>query len=191
MSNVLINGRSAVHAGSNGKLMTVDVCLTQVGNSVVPIPYPNVAQSSDADKTASSVLINGEPACTTDSVFAKSKGDEPGNKKGVKSGKKGDEASFLSGSQNVQIEGTSAVRALDMMVSNKQNTPPSPLMQSAGLPPFPQTINDPDELEESDAPNAVEVEIEGELINPEHMVKGNPIEEPHLSRVTPLKDLES
>ena len=137
MSNVLINGRSAVHKDSGGKLMTVDVCLTKIGSSVVPIPYANIAQSSDASKTASSVKINGQPVCTKDSVFSKSKGDEPGNKKGVKSGTKGGEASFIMGSTNVTIEGACAVRALDSMVSNKQNTAPIPLMQNLGVPPLP------------------------------------------------------
>ncbi|MEJ2044883.1 MAG: DUF4150 domain-containing protein [Reinekea sp.] len=136
MNNLLINGRSAVHADSNGTLMTIDVCKTQCGNSVIPIPYTNIAQSADADKTAASVLINGHPVCTIDSIFSKSKGDEPGNRKGVKSGKIGAEASFLTGSPNVQFEGAPAARALDMMVSNAQNTPPAPLMQAVGMPPL-------------------------------------------------------
>ncbi len=161
--SVLINGRTAVHADSGGVLNTIDVCLTQVGNSVVPIPYPNVAQSKDADKTASSVFINGQPACTKDSVFAKSKGDEPGNKKGVKSGTKGDEASFIMGSSNVFIEGVAAVRAMDMMVSNKQNTPPMPLMQPMGLPPLPKGIQAPEEMDISEGPDGMEWQVEGEF----------------------------
>ena len=160
MSNVLINGRSAVHAGSNGQVMTVDVCLTKIGKHTVPIPYPNIARSADADKTASSVLINGNPACTKDSVFAKSKGDEPGNKKGIKSRTKGGEASFLMGSANVQIEGVAAVRAMDMMVSNKQNTPPSPLMQQIGLPPFPKSIKAPAEQESSEGITLIGIDKE-------------------------------
>jgi hypothetical protein len=161
MSNVLINGRSAVHADSNGTLMTMDVCLTKIGRSTVPIPYPNVACSKDADKTASSVLINGQPACTKASIFAKSKGDEPGNKKGIKSRKKGAEASFISASHNVQIEGEPAVRALDHMVSNAQNTPPAPLMQSAGLPPMAKKIAAPTTLEPSEPNTVLSVQQDG------------------------------
>lgn len=161
--SVLINGRTAVHADSGGVLNTIDVCLTQIGNSVVPIPYPNVAQSKDADKTASSVIINGNPACTKDSVFSKSKGDEPGNKKGVKSGTKGDEASFIMGSNNVFIEGVAAVRAMDMMVSNKQNTPPMPLIQPMGMPALPKSIKAPEEMEVSEGPDGFEWESEGEF----------------------------
>lgn len=147
MANVLINGRTAVHKDSGGKVITLDVCLTKTGSSVSPIPYTNVAESSDADKAASSVLINGQPACHKDAVFKKSRGDEPGDRKGVKSGKKGAEASFIMGSANVLIEGSAAARALDMMVSNKANTPPSPLLQAAGMPPLPSQpspIDDPE-----------------------------------------------
>jgi hypothetical protein len=42
--NVLINGRTAVHAGSEGILVTVDVCLTKIGKPVVPIPYTPLCQ---------------------------------------------------------------------------------------------------------------------------------------------------
>ncbi|WP_411743676.1 DUF4150 domain-containing protein [Reinekea sp.] len=161
MSNVLINGRSAVHADSGGTLMTMDICLTKIGRSTVPIPYPNVAVSKDADKTASSVLINGQPACTQSSVFAKSKGDEPGNRKGIKSRKKGAEANFLSASHNVQIEGEPAARALDLMVSNAKNTPPAPLMQSVGLPPLAKQVTPPNELEPKEPKTALSVQQDG------------------------------
>lgn len=70
-NNVLINGRSAVHASSNGTLNTIDVCLTPQGSGTAPIPYPNVARSADTDKGADSVLINGNPACHIKSVFKK------------------------------------------------------------------------------------------------------------------------
>ncbi|EAR10838.1 DUF4150 domain-containing protein [Reinekea blandensis] len=150
--SVLINGRTAVHKDSGGVLNTVDVCLTRIGNSTVPIPYPNVAQSKDATNTASTVFINGNPACTKDSTFAKSRGDEPGNKKGIKSGTKGGEASFIMGSSNVFIEGVPAARAMDMMVSNNQNTPPMPLIQDMGLPPLPKDLKTTEEIEAVDGP---------------------------------------
>ncbi|WCN10225.1 DUF4150 domain-containing protein [Marinomonas mediterranea] len=146
-NNVLINGRTAVHAGSNGTVMAIDVCLTQVGPPVVPIPYMNASQSADADKTADSVKINGNPACHVKSVFAKSSGDEAGNRKGIVSGKISGEASFMSSSFDVLIEGEPAVRAMDLMVSNAQNTPPMPLMQAVGMPALAATVTAPEELE--------------------------------------------
>jgi len=127
--NVLINGRTAVHAGSDGTLTTVDVCWTKIGKHTVPIPYTNVAKSADAAKTASTVFINGHPVCHKDSIFAKSTGDEPGNRKGVKSGTITDKAEFITASPNVFIEGVPAVRQGDLMVSNNANTAPMPLMQ--------------------------------------------------------------
>uniref|UniRef100_UPI003D13F0B3 PAAR-like domain-containing protein n=1 Tax=Gynuella sp. TaxID=2969146 RepID=UPI003D13F0B3 len=151
--NILINNRSAVHKDSKGILTTVDVCLTKVGKPVVPIPYTNIAQSKDADKTASSVKINGNPACTKDSVFAKSTGDEAGNRKGIRSGQITGEASFIMGSANVFFEGTAATRAMDLMVSNKQNTPPAPLMQSVGMAPQASSAVAPETLASREGPN--------------------------------------
>ena len=130
--NVLINGRTAVHQDSGGKLMTVDVCLTTIGTSVVPIPYANKAQSSDVTDVASSVKINGNGAANVKSTFSQSSGDSPGDKKGVASKKNDGEAEFIMGSFNVLIEGKPAVRQGDPMISNSKNTPPTPLMQSGG-----------------------------------------------------------
>ncbi|MDN3380896.1 DUF4150 domain-containing protein [Pseudoalteromonas sp. APC 3893] len=137
--NVLINGRTAVHVDSGGKLMTVDVCLTTVGTSVVPIPYPNKAQSSDVTDVASSVKVNGNGAANINSTFSQSSGDSPGDKKGIVSGTNDGEAEFILGSFNVLIEGKPAVRQGDLMISNSKNTPPAPLMQSGG--PAPRGLN--------------------------------------------------
>lgn len=130
--NVLINGRTAVHEESGGKLMTVDVCLTTVGPSVIPIPYPNKAQASDVTDVASSVKVNGNGAANIKSTFSQSSGDSPGDKKGIISGTNDGEAEFIMGSFNVLIEGKPAVRQGDPMISNSKNTPPAPLMQSGG-----------------------------------------------------------
>ena len=144
--NVLINGRTAVHAGSGGVLSTVDVCLTPVGKKSVPIAYANSALSEDAAATADSIQINNHPACHLGSVFSKSCGDEAGTDKGIKSGSIQGKAEFLQGSHNVYFEGQPAVREGDLMVSNNRNTPPAPLSQPGGdMPSFP----------EAEAPTAV------------------------------------
>ncbi|WP_419555242.1 DUF4150 domain-containing protein [Pseudoalteromonas luteoviolacea] len=132
--NVLINGRSAVHVESKGKLMSLDICLTTIGIPVVPIPYCNVAKTDDITNTASSVKINGNPAGTRDSEFTESTGDQPGDKKGIMSGVTEGKAEFMLGSFNVFIENQPAVRQGDIMISNNKNTPPSPLMQSGSMP---------------------------------------------------------
>ena len=160
-NNVLINGRTAVHEDSGGVLATVDVCLTKIGPYVVPIPYPNVAFSSDADSTASSVLINGKPACNFGSNFSKSTGDQPGDRKGIVSGTIEGKAEFISSSFDVFIEGKPAVRQGDLMVSNNKNTPPCPLLQAGGPPPQGLNINPKDALAEQESGFANSVIITG------------------------------
>lgn len=126
-SNILINGRSAVHHGSNGTLKTDDICYT--GEAKIPVPYCNIAKSTDAANTANNVFINGHPACHQQSIFAKSTGDEPGFYGGIHSGSIQGKAEFITASPNVFIEGIAAVRNGDLMVSNNRNTFPAPLIQ--------------------------------------------------------------
>ena len=133
MSNILINGRTAVHAKSGGTVNSPDVCKTPPYGS--PSTFTNVASSSDAAGTASTVFINGQPACHMDSTFAVSQGDEGGSYGGTTSGTHMGPAEFITGSSNVFIEGKPAVRQGDLMVSNNRNTPPTPLQQSGGNPP--------------------------------------------------------
>ena len=130
MSIVLFNGRSAVHAASQGILKTKDVCLT--GKKRKPVTYTNIAKSTDAAQTAHSVFVNGHPLCHKKSVFSKSTGDEAGDHKGQKSGTIQGKAEFISASPNILIEGIPAVRDKDRMVSNNRNTPPALLKQADG-----------------------------------------------------------
>ncbi len=134
MTNIVINGRTAVHAGSGGTLTTPDVCKTP--KYCRPVNYTNIAVSADAGMTAVTVKINGNPACHQKSIFVKSSGDEAGRCGGIVSGTIKQIAEFVTFSPNVFIEGIPAVRQLDLMTSNLKNTPPMPLMQpGAGMPP--------------------------------------------------------
>jgi len=133
MGNVVINGRTAVHAGSGGTLTTKDVCKTP--GKCRPRTYTNIAKSSDSAKTASTVIINGNPACNKDSIFAVSTGDEPGSCGGVKSGTIKQKAEFITASSNVFFEGKPATRQNDLMVSNNRNTPPAPVQQPGAAQP--------------------------------------------------------
>jgi uncharacterized Zn-binding protein involved in type VI secretion len=171
--NVTINGRTAVHAGSKGTLTTIDVCLTQIGPAVVPIPYINIAKSKDAAKTASTVFINGNPACHKDSIFSKSTGDQPGKKKGIKSGTIKGKAEFVTASPNVFIEGVPAVRQGDMMTSNNGNTAPMPLSQPGA--PVAKEL-DPgqvDQLEASEQDLQVQLEASGDHLHIQNELTGN------------------
>jgi uncharacterized Zn-binding protein involved in type VI secretion len=163
--NVLINGRTAVHAGSEGILTTVDVCLTKIGKAVVPIPYTNVARSADAANTASTVFINGHPVCHQESIFAVSTGDEPGNRKGIRSGTIKGKAEFVSGSSNVFIEGIPAVRQGDMMVSNNCNTSPMPLSQPGAPRAREVKTEEVEELAGTEQPHEVPLEASGENLH--------------------------
>jgi len=172
-NNVLINGKTAVHKDSGGILQTIDVCLTTVGPSVVPIPYPNVAKSSDAASTASSVKINGNPACNIKSNFSKSTGDQPGDKKGIASGTTEGKAEFILSSFDVFIEGKPAVRQGDLMISNNKNTPPMPLNQAGGPMPRGLKIKNKANLEEKDDLPVIQIKISGiEKIDHDMISKG-------------------
>ena len=134
MGNVVINGRTSVHAGSGGVLKTSDVCKTP--RKCRARTYTNIAVSSNSAKTASTVIVNGNPACNKDSIFAVSTGDEPGSCGGVKSGTIKQKAEFITWSPNVFFEGKNATRQNDLMVSNNRNTPPAPVKQpGASQPP--------------------------------------------------------
>ena len=127
MSNININGKTAVHKKSKGILTTTDVCMTPP--FCVPIPYTNIAESKTTDMGATSVKIEGSPACNAKSNFKISQGDAPGACAGVASGSIGQMAEFITFSNDVMIEGKPAVRNDDKMVSNMKNTAPQPLVQ--------------------------------------------------------------
>ena len=125
-----VNGQTVVHATSGGTLNTSpDVCLTPMGNSVVPIPYSNTAESKDTSNGSTNVFVDGNPIMLKDSVFSKSTGDEPGIALGVGSGTTGSVAKFTNYSFDVKVEGRNVCRRLDPMTSNNGNTPPAALMQ--------------------------------------------------------------
>ncbi|GAA68423.1 DUF4150 domain-containing protein [Pseudoalteromonas sp. BSi20429] len=159
--NVLINGRTAVHQSSGGKLSTIDICLTTVGPSVIPIPYPNMAAASDVASVAGSVKINGNGAANIKSNFSKSKGDKPGDKRGLMSGTNDGKAEFIMGSFNVLIEGKPAVRQGDPMISNSKNTPPMPLAQSGGASPRGLSVEMRDSLADQQAGKKIVIKISG------------------------------
>jgi hypothetical protein len=127
-----VNNLSVVHAGSNGITIAFpDVCKTPAPPApFVPIPYPNIAKSSDTAQGASTVKCDGNPVCVKDSNFSMSTGDEGGTAGGgmVSSKIKG-KAEFVNFSFDVKFEGKNVPRALDLMLHNDKNTPPFPLIQ--------------------------------------------------------------
>lgn len=132
----LLNFRTTVHAASGG-VGTVfpDVCLTPTPVGTIPIPYPNVAQSSDMNggQATKSVKIDGNAVMLQDTTITTSTGDEAGSSGGVVSGLIKGKAQFVVWSFDVTIEGKGVPRQLDPMVQNMggaPNTPPMPIVQS-------------------------------------------------------------
>ncbi|HJZ84559.1 MAG TPA: PAAR-like domain-containing protein [Polyangia bacterium] len=137
--NIFINGRSAFHKDSSGKGMACfpDVCLCPPPPPAgpIPTPLPNNTMASDVTDCASSVLADSNPIATSKSNISKSTGDEAGKPQGgnVVTHNTQGKAYFRSFSFDVQLEGESAVRHLDMATHNHMSDPPGtgPWVQAA------------------------------------------------------------
>ncbi|MCC6418740.1 MAG: DUF4150 domain-containing protein [Gemmataceae bacterium] len=126
-----VNNLSVVHKDSSGITTAFpDVCKTPSPGGPIPIPYPNIAKSSDTSKGSSTVKCDGNPICLKDSNFMVSTGDEAGTAGGgVVSNKIKGKAEFVNFSFDVLVEGKNVARALDPMLHNDKNTPPFPVLQ--------------------------------------------------------------
>lgn len=129
--SVGVNNLSVVHKDSGGITTAFpDVCKTPTPAGPVPIPYPNIAQSTDTADGSKTVKMDGNPICLKDSNFRVSTGDEAGSAGGgVVSNKIKGKAEFVNFSFDVLVEGKNVARAFDLMLHNDKNTPPFPLMQ--------------------------------------------------------------
>lgn len=142
-ATINVNGRTVVHKDSGGMSIAFpDVCKTQVGPAVVPIPYPNIAQSTDTDKGSKSVKMDGNPIMLKGSNFKTSTGDEPGSLKGIVSGKTKGISEFINYSFDVKVEGKNVPRLGDMMLNNNKNTPPTPEIQAPIVVPPPPSLEE-------------------------------------------------
>jgi hypothetical protein len=130
-----VNNLSVVHADSGGITSAFpDVCKTPSPGGPIPIPYPNIAKSSDTAQGSSTVKCDGNPICLKDSNFATSTGDEAGSAGGgVVSSKIKGKAEFVNFSFDVKVEGKNVARAMDLMLHNDKNTPPFPVIQGPAV----------------------------------------------------------
>ena len=118
-----VNGLSLVHKGSSGVSMATmpDVCKTPPNS--LPVPYPNIAFSSNLAKGTTTVKADGGNMCANyGSQFSRSTGDEAGTLGGVKSGTFAKEATWITYSFDVKLQGKGACRLTDKMFHNHQNT---------------------------------------------------------------------
>ncbi len=150
-ATMVVNMMTVVHKSSVGMVMFFpDVCLTPAPPAPpLPIPYPNIAMSSDTDEGTTTVKVDGNPIMVQDSKFKSSSGDEAGSLFGVVSHKNKGKAEFINFSFDVKADGKMIGRLLDPMIGNEMmgkppNTPPSPLLQPpfVVLPPPPGNTGD-------------------------------------------------
>jgi hypothetical protein len=138
-ATVNVNKRTVVHKDSGGVATAFpDVCKTPSPGGPVPIPYPNVAKSSDTAQGSNNVTMDGNPVMLQGSNFSTSTGDEAGSAGGgVASNTTKGKAEFINYSFDVTVEGKNVPRLGDPMLQNKMsspNTPPFPEVQAPLVP---------------------------------------------------------
>lgn len=119
---VYANGRSLVHAGDRLKMVaaTPDVCKTPTpGGPPTPVPYPNIAKTSDLAGGTRKVTIAGNSVAVEGAKLRVSVGDEGGTAGGgVFSAKTKGAMSWGSCSVNVRFEGKGVVRFFEPTLHN-------------------------------------------------------------------------
>ena len=98
-----------------------DVCKTPSPAGPVPIPYPNIGQSSDTSDGPSTVKTDGEMPMVKGAKYSKSSGDEAGTAGGVLSSVNMKECEFMLYSFDVKFEGKNVCRLGDPLFHNKKN----------------------------------------------------------------------
>jgi len=75
----LANTREITHKSSQevASAALPDVCETPSPGGPIPIPYPNIAKSSDTSSGSKKVKVDGKEIATKNSSYTKSRGDEP------------------------------------------------------------------------------------------------------------------
>src|SRR6476646_2856698 len=107
---------SVVHASSGGNVVcnVPDVCKTPSPGGPIPIPYPNIAQSSMTSGGSTTVKVDGNPVMLKG--FSVSAGDEAGSAGGgVKSNKIKGKAEYVLYSFDVKFDGKNVCRLSDLM----------------------------------------------------------------------------
>ena len=111
-----------VHKGS-GAISTIfpDVCKTPSPAGPIPIPYPNIGQSSNTASGPTSVKTDGQMPMTKGANYTMSSGDEAGSAGGVMSGKIKGKCEFMMYSFDVKFEGKNVCRLGDPLFHNEKN----------------------------------------------------------------------
>lgn len=121
---VSVNTMSVSHKGSNGTSISFpDVCKTPTPGGPIPIPYPNIAKSSDTAKGSKTVKMDGNAIMLKGSNMRMSTGDEAGSAMGIASNKIKGKAEFIVYSFNVKVDGKNVCRLADPALQNCGGTP--------------------------------------------------------------------
>lgn len=127
-TTIKVNGthNSLVHKGSAhfARNTPPDVCKTPSPGGPVPIPYPViVSMASDLSGGSTTVKVDGgNSAAIKGSEFSRCSGDEAGTAGGVVSSTNMKEATWITYSFDVKIDGKNACRLTDKMKMNHGNT---------------------------------------------------------------------
>jgi uncharacterized protein DUF4150 len=121
--STFVNARGVAHAGSGGMSPAFpDVCKTPAPPAPpIPIPYPNIGQSSDTSSGPSTVKTDGKMPMAKGAKYSKSSGDEAGTIGGIVSSVNRDECEFMLYSMDVKFENKNVCRMGDSLFHNKKN----------------------------------------------------------------------
>jgi len=123
-STTSANNLTLVHKDSGGMTQWFpDACKTPSPAGPVPLPYPNIAMSTDTADGTSTVKVDGNPVMMKSSNFSKSSGDEAGSAMGIVSSKNMGKAIPIMGSMDVKVDGECAHRLTDVMSHNNGANP--------------------------------------------------------------------
>ncbi|HEY0709773.1 MAG TPA: DUF4150 domain-containing protein [Polyangia bacterium] len=127
MATIKVNGvlNGLVHKGDSWMSMATipDVCKTPTPGGPVPMPYPNISQSSQLTGGTTTVKVDGgNMAAVKGSKFAMSSGDEPGTLGGIKSSTFKQASTWMLYSFDVKLDGKNACRFSDKKFQNNENT---------------------------------------------------------------------
>ena len=101
--------------------LTPDVCLTPMGSSVVPVPYPITHTMDTSRQCSPNVFMNGKPVFLHGESYVDAcHGDEPGVKGGVVSGVTGKVSHSIMKSPSVFVNGKPMVRTGDQVWMNQK-----------------------------------------------------------------------
>ena len=121
MGAVYANNRAIIHKGDGSKFIAAapDVCKTPSPGGPIPVPYPNIAKSSDLAKGTKKVKIKGNSVAIKGANLNTSTGDEAGTAGGgIISSKTKGKLTWGASSIDVKFEGKAVIRFLDPTLHN-------------------------------------------------------------------------